>query len=80
MNGSAREDRQRVLAALALAADSSHADFDAFIDGLDADGLVMLVAGLADFGVGLLLRGQQGPGARARLVARLRAQIAEGAR
>ncbi|MGV4889257.1 hypothetical protein ACSR0Z_22115 [Streptomyces viridosporus] len=77
MNGTPQEHRQRVLAALALAADSPRADFDSFVDDLDADGLVMLVAGLADFGVALVLQGQQDPEVRTELVAALRARLAE---
>ncbi|MFE4408358.1 hypothetical protein [Streptomyces sp. NPDC056821] len=68
-------DAERVLALLALAAESDRADIECFIDDLDVDGLVGLVAGLAEYALGLLAPNPKDPVQRAALCARLRAQL-----
>ncbi|MFF3092132.1 hypothetical protein [Streptomyces cyaneofuscatus] len=65
----------RILALLALVAESETADVDAFIDDLLIDDLILLVAGLADLALRSIAPDVQGPERRAVVCARLRAQI-----
>ncbi|PZH20151.1 hypothetical protein C1I97_01615 [Streptomyces sp. NTH33] len=69
-------DAQRVLAVLALAAESPQADIEGFIDPLDVDELVLLVVGLADVALSYMTPNPQDPAERAALAARLRARLA----
>ncbi|MEU3435457.1 hypothetical protein [Streptomyces sp. NPDC006863] len=65
----------RILALLALVAESETADVEAFIDDLGIDDLVLLVAGLADLALKSIAPDVQGPERRAVVCARLRAEI-----
>ncbi|MFE9170870.1 hypothetical protein ACFYNZ_15305 [Streptomyces kebangsaanensis] len=75
MNGRAG-DMQRLLALLALTAESGPTDIEAFVDNIERQDLLVLIANLAD----LALRGMSQPGAnparRTALCSWLRTELA----
>ncbi|MFD4972269.1 hypothetical protein [Streptomyces sp. NPDC058424] len=69
-------DWQRLLAVLALAAESGQADIEAFIDPIELQDLVVLIAHLADLALKGMTEDIRDPEQRAALCASLRARLA----